>query len=416
MIDLALLRILKYKEQFSKVIRFVPNSAIDKRTKAVVVDIKRYFDENPEDEQLSMPAFRSLFFTVYHKGMKDESIDFYNKLLTRMETDESESITKNIINQLLELEYATAVANRISSYEGGEDINIISEVSTLTQAVSDALERSSGFEYVSFTDDAVEIVDDDSGYKWPLECLNRVYRNIRGGDQYIVAARVGLGKTTFMTHLNFSMAQDMPKEKLIVWFNNESRKERIMQRQIQSAIGCTNKELHALSKTGTLRQKYSEAMGNADRVRIYDVHGKNNHQLEEILESLGVASVGAIVFDMLDNVRYPTSKDLREDQRLEQLYQWSRELGVKYDCPTFATSQVSNEGSGELFPTENMLKDSKTGKQGACDGIVIIGYNDDPTVPNNRGIAMPKTKSKREGKQNLREVVTFDADRGRYLG
>ena len=363
-----------------------------------------------------MPAFRSLFFTVYHKGMKDETIDFYNKLLTRMEQDESPSITKNIINQLLELEYATSVANRISSYEGGEDINIVSEVDTLTEKVKSTMERIDGFEFISFSEDAVEITDDDSGYKWPLECMNKVYRNIRGGDQYIIAARPGLGKTTFITHLNHSMAQDMPENKIIVWFNNESRKERIMQRSIQSAIGCTNKELFELHKTNTLRERYCQSMGNAERVRVYDVHGKNNYQLEEILESVGLDNVGAIVFDMLDNVRFPTNKDLREDQRLEQLYQWSRELGVKYNCPTFPTSQVSNEGAGELFPTENMLKDSKTGKQGACDGIIVIGWNDDPTTPNNRGIAMPKTKSKREGQQNLREVVLFDADRGRYVG
>ena len=396
--------------------RFIPNSAIDKRTKAVVTDIKRYFDDNPEETQLSMPAFRSLFFTVYHKGMKDETIDFYNKLLERMEQDESESITKNIINQLLELEYATALANRVSSYEAGDDINIITEVDTLTERVKDTLERSEGFEYISFDADAVEITNDDEGYKWPLECMNTVYRNIKGGDQYIIAARPGLGKTTFITHLNYSMAQDMPENKIIVWFNNESRKERIMQRSIQSAIGCTNKELYEIHAAGDLRERYAKSMGNAERVRVYDIHGKSNHHIEEILESIGVDNVGAIVFDMLDNVRSSSSKELREDQRLERLYQWARELGVKYNCPTFPTSQVSNEGAGELFPTENMLKDSKTGKQGACDGIVVLGWNDDPTTPNNRGVGMPKTKSKREGQQNLREVVLFDADRGRYVG
>jgi|18_taG_2_1085343.scaffolds.fasta_scaffold00623_8 replicative DNA helicase len=416
MIDLALLRIIKHKEQFDKVVRFIPNSAIDKRTKAVVTDIKRYFDDNPEETQLSMPAFRSLFFTVYHKGMKDETIDFYNKLLERMEQDESESITKNIINQLLELEYATALANRVSSYEAGDDINIITEVDTLTERVKDTLERSEGFEYISFDADAVEITNDDEGYKWPLECMNTVYRNIKGGDQYIIAARPGLGKTTFITHLNYSMAQDMPENKIIVWFNNESRKERIMQRSIQSAIGCTNKELYEIHAAGDLRERYAKSMGNAERVRVYDIHGKSNHHIEEILESIGVDNVGAIVFDMLDNVRSSSSKELREDQRLERLYQWARELGVKYNCPTFPTSQVSNEGAGELFPTENMLKDSKTGKQGACDGIVVLGWNDDPTTPNNRGVGMPKTKSKREGQQNLREVVLFDADRGRYVG
>jgi hypothetical protein len=110
---------------------------------------------------------------------------------------------------------------------------------------------------------------------------------------------------------------------------------------------------------------------------VYDIHGKNNVFIEDIIESVGVHNVGAIIFDMLDNVKFPLRTDAREDQRLEQLYQWSRELGVRCDCPVFPTSQISNEGAGLLFQTENMLKDSKTGKQGACDGIIMIGSSDD---------------------------------------
>jgi replicative DNA helicase len=207
----------------------------------------------------------------------------------------------------------------------------------------------------------------------------------------------------------------MPENKIIVWFNNESRRQRIMARQIQSALGSTNQELQELKKAGKLREKYIEAMGSPDRVRVYDVHGKNNSFIEEVLETIGADNVGIIIFDMLDNVKFPTRKDTREDQRLEQMYQWSRELGVKYNCPVFPTSQISNEGAGLMFPQEHMLKDSKTGKQGACDGIIMIGSSDDPLLQNKRGLSMPKEKSKKEGMPDMREEIVFDADRGRYL-
>lgn len=416
MIDLALLRIIKYKDKFNRVVNFIPDSAIDKRTKAVVQDIKKYFKANPEETKLNMPAFRSLFFTIYHKGMKKESIEYYNKFLSNIEKDVPESVSNNIINQLLELEFATSVGNQISRYEAGDEVEIVREVDALTTKVKANMERAEGFEYTSFNEKEVEVIDDDSGYRWALDCMNEVYRNIMGGDQYLVCARPGLGKTTFITQNNYSMAQQMPINKEIIWFNNESRRQRIMQRSIQSALGVTNSELFNIQKSGKLRERYVAAMGHLDRVKVFDVHGKNNYQLEEILESIGIDNVGAIIFDMLDNVRFPTAKDMREDQRLEKLYQWARELGVKYNCPTFPTSQVSNEGEGELFPTANMLKESKTGKQGACDGTIIIGFNNDPTTPNNRGISMPKTKTKREGKTDLREVVLFDSDKGRYIG
>ncbi len=414
MIDLALLRIIKYKEQFDKVYRYIPRSAIDKRTKAVADDIKKYFDLNDEELVIDFPSFRSMFFTTFHKNMAEADCDYYNKLITRMEEDVPESVKKNIINQLLELEFATDVANIVDDYQQGEEVEIVVVVSNLVDKVKDTLERTSAFEFADFDDSTIGDENTEDGYRWLLPVMNEHYRPAQGGDQYIVAARPGQGKTTFLTHNNYSMAQQMEDHKVIVWFNNESRRQRIMARQIQSAIGKTNTELQLMQKEGTLKEAYIKAMGSADRVRVYDVHGKNNFHLEEILEGIGMDNIGAIVFDMLDNVKFPTSKDLREDQRLEQMYQWSRELGVKYNCPTFPTSQVSNEGAGLMYPLEHMLKDSKTGKQGACDGIIMIGSSDDPLMQNKRGLSMPKTKSKREGMSNMQVEVLLDADRGRY--
>ena len=415
MIDLALLRIIKYKEQFNKVHRYIPRSAIDKRTKAVTDDIAKYFAMNTEEEVIDFPAFRSMFFTTFHKGMEKAECEYYNQLIDRMQTDVPESVKRNIINQLLELEFATDVANIIQDYEQGEEIEVVTVIDNLTVKVKESIERSSSHEYSGLDDSTVGEENDDNGLHWPLAVMNETYRNIQGGDQYIIAARPGKGKTSFLTFLNWSMCQQMPDNKVIVWFNNESRRQRIMSRQIMSALNMTNGELAKLKASGELTNEYIKVMGSKDRVRVYDIHGKNNSYLEDVLEGIGLENVGGIVIDMLDNVKFPTRKDLREDQRLEQLYQWSRELGVKYNCAVFPTSQISNEGAGLMFPTENMLKDSKTGKQGACDGIIMLGSSDDPMLQNKRGISMPKTKSKREGMSDLREEILFDADRGRFI-
>ena len=415
MIDLALLRIIKHKADFDKVHRYIPRSAIDKKTKAITDDIAKYFELCPDEEKLDFPAFRSMFFTTFHKKMGESDCDFYNKIIDKMEEDVPEAVRKNIINQLLELEFATNVANVINEYEQGEEVEVIVEVGNLYETVRSTMERTSAHDYSGMEDSTIGDEDEDVGLEWPLAVLNETYRRIQGGDQYIVAARPGKGKTSFLTFLNWAMVQQMPANKVVVWFNNESRRQRIMSRQIMSALNATNGELAKLKVDGKLQEAYVKAMGSTDRVRVYDIHGKNNFHLEEVLEGIGMDNVGAIVFDMLDNVKFPTRKEQREDQRLEQLYQWARELGVKYNCPTFPTSQISNEGAGLMFPLEHMLKESKTGKQGACDGIIMIGASDDPLLQNKRGLSMPKTKSKREGVPDLREEITFDADRGRFI-
>lgn len=416
MIDLALLRIIKYRTSFDKVHRYIPRSAIDKRTKLVADDVAKYFKENPEDETIDFASFRSLFFTAWHKGLGKEKCDYFNAVLNKMKTDVSESVRKNIVNNLLELELATDCGNILQEYEQGEEIDIVPALGNLVKTCQEAMERSTNFEFADFDDSTIdENGMDDSGLHWAIAEMNEHYRNILGGDQYIVAARPGVGKTTFLCQNNASMAGQMPINKVIVWFNNESRRQRIMSRQIQSALGKTNSELAAMKSDGTLAKAYVDVMGRKDRVQVFDIHGKNNAYLEDILETIGIDNVGGIVFDMLDKVKFPTRKDLREDQRLEELYSWARELGVKYDCCTFPTSQVSADGEGEMWPNESMLKDSKTGKQGATDAIIMIGRSSDIMMARQRYISMPKTKSKREGKGDMRATVKFDEDRGLYI-
>jgi replicative DNA helicase len=69
-----------------------------------------------------------------------------------------------------------------------------------------------------------------------------------------------------------------------------------------------------------------------------------------------------------------------------------------------------------MYPREGMLKDSKTGKQGACDNILMIGYNPDPTEFRKRFISMPKYKNLRAGQMPCQAEVLFDGDKGLYIG
>ncbi len=415
-IDLALLRVIKYKEQYDKVARYIPMGAINKRTKLVAKDIGRYFEDNDNEEVINFNSFRSLFFTSYHRKLNTADTEFYNTVLTKMEADVPDGVRNSLVNQLLELEFATDLGNLVDSYQAGDELDIVAEVTYVTKKLDEQMVRANRFEYADLEDSSIE-ENDNVGLQWCLPELNERYRRIQAGDQTIIAARPGLGKTTFLTCNNVSMVKDMKDTDIIVWFNNESRRQRIMKRQLQSALGCTTDELTEYSKdTDKLYEKYVKVMGRKDRVRVYDVHGKNNLYLGDILESIKKEglTIGAVIIDMLDNVKFPTRRELREDQRLEEMYKWLRELGVEYNCPTFPTSQVSNEGAGMMYPLQGMLKDSKTGKQGACDNILMIGWDEDTTNPNARGISMPKTKTLRAGKQPLVADYLIDGDRGIY--
>lgn len=412
MIDIALLKVLKHKEQFDKVFRYIPSSAIDKRTRAITQDIKKYFDLHPDETTIDMQAFRSLFFTSWHKGMSDEDVKFYNGVLDQMAKEAPEAIKKTLINQLLELEFATDLGNIVTRYQQEEEIDLVPQVNKLCEAIRATLERTNNFEFAQLTDEIVQEDVDNSGLEWALPCLNRSMRPLRGGDMIIVAARPDAGKTSFLTQQLQHMAgqTDLP----IIWLNNESTKERILKRSLQSALRATNSELMEKQKNGTLMEEFVQIVGAKDKIRVYDIHGWDTGKIEDLLEATG--DVGLVVFDMLDNVKFHgVRSDARTDQILEMMYQWGRELSVRIGAPVMATSQVSTEGDGLQFPSMGMLKDSKTGKQGACDVILMIGKSNDPLLEHQRFLSVPKNKLKIEGSESLREEVLFNPDRGVYV-
>tara|TARA_R110002167_G_scaffold132428_10_gene316684 strand:- start:551 stop:1804 length:1254 start_codon:yes stop_codon:yes gene_type:complete len=413
-IDLALLRVIKNKTEYDKVFRYIPLDAVNKRTALMAKSIGKYFENNETETSINFHSFRSMFFNSYNKKLNEADTEFYNTILTKMESDVPEVVKNNLVNQMLELGFATTTMNLIEEYQAGEEIDIVPEVTDLLKKLSEQMTRANKFEYADLDDSSVEENDDD-GLEWCIPELNERYRRIQPADQTIIAACPGLGKTTFLTCNNVSMVKGMKDTDVIVWFNNESSRQRIMKRQMQSTLNATSPELSAMTKEDR-DAAYLTVMGRKDRVRVYDIHEKSNLYLTDILESIKKEglTIGAIICDMLDNIKFPTRRNLDEHHRLEELYKWFRTLGVTYNCPTFPTSQVSAEGEGLLYPAQHMLKGSKTGKQGACDNIIMIGFDDDAMNPNNRGISMPKTKTLRAGKQPLLDTYMLDGDRGRY--
>ena len=331
-----------------------------------------------------------------------------------MQEDAPEELQRTLINNLLELDCATKIANIVSEFENDGEVDFVEAVTSVVQDTGNVMERNKGFDFADEDDCTIGEEESQSGFKWPIDCMNEHYREVLPGDAYIVAASQGIGKTTFLCNVLRQAALDLPLTKDLVWLNNESNRGRIRSRMIQAALQATNSELMAWKKDGSLNARYIKIMGRLDRVKIYDVHEKDTGYIVDLLDSLD--DIGVVVFDMLDNVKSKTYEGMREDQRLESLYAWARVRGVLYDCAIFETSQISREGDGEVFPEKHMLKDSKVGKQGACDGIIMIGYANDPEHPNQYGLSMPKTKSRKEGAQNMREIIKADMDRAKYIG
>ena len=410
MIDTNLLRILKHRSEYQKIQSDIPRAAFSKETVALLDDFKIYFERFPEHSTVKMDVFAPMLKRL-HPGMTDDMFKMYLSILRLVQQEADDCTRDGIMKDVYELSLGTALANIAEKYNEGDLEGSIAE---LASRELDKFKKNIGAKAAGWIDTDIGILlqdeINDAGLKWRLSCLRDHMRGLRGGDFILIAGRPDKGKTTLVASEVTHLAPQLPKDRNIIWLNNEGKGERIVPRLYQSALGVTMSTLSSLHADGKLVPKYRELIGGRlDKIRVHNIHGYSTGQVELIMEQ---SNPGVVVFDMIDHIRGFGDK-ARTDLVLEEMYKWAREQAVKHDCVCIATSQISNEGDNEAFPGMGMLKDSKTGKQGAADAQIMIGYVD--TNPNARYIGIPKNKLKREGVPgDPRQEVMFQGDIARY--
>ena len=411
MIDLSLLRIMKYRDEYFKIKSRVPKAALDPQTNALLNDFGVFFDRIPDCEHIDMADFMPVFRSL-HPKLNDDQMAAYSGIIERIREDVSAETRTGIMHSMLELRLGTELANVLAKWDEGEVPNIHSEIN----AIATSFENDADIKVLDYIKvDVNTLLDsrhEDKGISWRLDCLNESMRNLLGGDFGIIAGRPDKGKTTFIASEVTHMAKQLPKGRNVVWLNNEGKGESIYLRLIQAALGLTMSQMRALRDSGkSLADEYAKVVGDLHRIRIVDIHGLDTYAVENIIRK---NDAGIVIYDMIDKIK-GFGDASRTDLGLEAMYDWARELGVKYDMIGMATSQISNEGDGLQYPTLGMLKDSKTGKQGACDFQLMIGASNDPNLGGLRYIGLPKNKLRREGKQgDPRTPVNFKPQIARF--
>lgn len=393
MIDIVLLRIMKYQKEYKQLYGSIPFGTLDTKTKAILDDFGKYFEKFPNHKKIDLQVFLPRF-KQWHGTMDEEVLATYIGILKNTIPDADDETKNGIITDLYEADAAMKIANLCDDYNSGE---LSTPLPDLISTVLDNYKLNIGAKASNWNDtDIGELLQEDlnnEGINWRLKCLRESMRPLRGGDFGIIAGRPDKGKTTFLASEVTYMASQLADDRNILWLNNEGLSGRIVKRIYQAALGVTITELVELNEQAKLKRMYEEAVGRLDRIRVFDIHGMHIGQVEAIIEQ---NDAGVILYDMIDNIK-GFGSDARTDLMLEHMYQWARERSVKYDAVGLATSQISADGDGLQFPTLSMLKDSKTGKQGACDFQLMIGAVNDTNLQYSRYLSLPKNKLRRDG-------------------
>lgn len=424
MIDIPLLHVLRTREGWDKMHRAVPTKSIEALTAAIIEDFRLYYKEFPEHQKVDYETFYTWFFSFRHPGTPEDQKPAYQQILQRALTvPEDTTATEALRERLVVLALADRITTALEGYRLGQEVNLPALMRSAYEAYQQDTDRKVKTPIVeTHINDLLQLDVNKWGFTMPVESLRMHMRPMRPGDFGIVAGRPDSGKTSFLTACATHWARELPKlypseYRPIIWLNNEGPGGKIKLRLHMAAMAKTLSQLIAMMNAGVdLQEEFGRYIGgNPHNILVIDVHGFWEHEIEELIDQLHPS---VVIFDMIDHIRFGgelVNAGNRTDQILEQMYDWGRQTGVRKGFLPVATSQISADGEGLAFPGMGMLKDSKTGKQGACEWQLMIGKTSNPDQDNLRFLGLPKNKLSVEGMpKDPRATVMFHQDSGMY--
>lgn len=419
-LDLTLLQLLKERPRYERLARSVPARALDPTSKLLLDAFGAYFKDMPNALTVEVGPFMAWAKLSRFKKSTDEALAKLAAIMQRVQAGCDPALESGMLLRLAEAAMAADALAAVAQFNDGEEINLAVRMAEIKEEFEGFAGKVEAEACLADTiEDQLAETENDSGIHWRLNCLNRSMRPLRSGDFGIVAARPDKGKGTFITSEATFWAPQVLKEfgpdRPILIMTNEGPGKRIFPRLYSAALNKTAEELIPLSNKGVLRQMYAEATGGANIIKVVEIHDRWSHDVERIIKQ---QRPSIVVFDMIDNIKWSggsANNGQRTDQLLEAMYAGCRNWCVKYDFIGIATSQLSADAHGVLYPADTMLKDSKTGKQGACEFIITIGTSADPTLGGSRFIGCVKNKLRRTGApQSPNSEVIFDGERALY--
>jgi replicative DNA helicase len=409
----------KSKENLQKYRRYIKPHVVVKETNIILDGMDKYYKTFPGITDFAWDSFSAYLIADQSKRLTDDSIVKLRMTLTKAKSYEPHHAHEEVIKTLIELDYLAQIMEECERVKEGT--SNLEHVHILATNALKSVERYIEKDELFVSADLSSIADriSSSGYEWRLDALNRSLGPLRTGNFVIVAARVEVGKTTFLASEVSYIAQQLPKDRPVVWVNNEEESSVVFFRIVQAALGIESKEMIADSKAAMAA--YTALMGgDKNKIRVT----KDTNHVRDLETLFREVNPGLIIFDQLDKVGGFKEAE-REDITLGKIYKWARELARTYG-PVIAASQLSASAvdlKDPPFIGMDALRGSKTDKPGEADAVITLGKYKEPKTPEEemiRTINVPKNKlpgggsKQMESERHGQYLVTIDPIRARF--
>lgn len=426
MLDITLLQCIKRREDYEYYRPMVRDHLIDDRTKVLLYDFKAYFDEYDKHNEINFDVFPTWWRQLRHPNIKKDELEYYEKVFKRVQEDPDTESALKLKESLQDLHFATVVANKAHDTIDGK---VTGEQFLL--AVQEAIDRTleerqkTGdvpWDTRSVTD-TVESLSYEHGLKFKLSSLDESCGSLHGGKFIIVGAYTDTGKSTFLAdQFAANMLEQVVDpdnegkwfyDRPVFWFNNEGDTGEIRMYCIQSLWGVPAQRV-TKNPTG-VEDAMLKLTGGKDLLNIIPCQGWHIKEAERYIKMYKPA---VVIYDMVDNFSgFETEGTI--DQRYRELYDYVRQLAVKYNHLAVGTSQCIGEANGQERLEMHMLAGSRVAKQSTADLMIMIGRSLEMGKQGFRYIYTPKNKMQTQQSENFdrftNQEVVFRGDIKRFL-
>lgn len=203
--------------------------------------------------------------------------------------------------------------------------------------------------------------------------------NVTKGHHIVLAARPEAGKTAFCVTLASAIAYQGYK---VLYYANEEPIPDVIFRCVSYLTGWS---------TNQVKQKPNEARELAESRgfgNIVFVTAQSNTPTE-ISNLVSKHEIDVLITDQLRNLELGTDS---QTEQLERAAKAIRKIARVQNVLAISVTQAGESAQGKAVLTISDIDNSKTGLPGACDAMIMIGYNAQLESMSRRCLTLPKNK------------------------
>ncbi len=347
---------------------FVGLPNLEKEIKLILLLIQQYYDAYPEHKYIG-PIELQNFYDLQYPNSRDK-IDYHEMALAMHEAKVSTSITKDLMEQGIEMAFAQQIVTKLLPVMQGNKFGVLSTIKENIEAFHAHLRHppreTSLVESSSLSpSELVHSAANPEGPPWAVHTLNMIIGPAQLKTLGTFFGFVDSGKTSFILSNLVSFANYYKESSEMVCFaGNEEASRRVHERLLGSFFSKNKEELQGEDQ----QQLDADAMAAGfNRIKVFDQIGHIT-QIRKILDDWGPK---VLIVDQGSKVMHDVK--CKETDTIRVLYNFYRDLSVEYDCCVITIEQGVGESENRQWLKLSDIYNSRVGLQGELDYAVGIG-------------------------------------------